>query len=81
MDPRWVMCKDVWLENIDEPRMGDMEGLLVGNFDWTPAGGSGREFGNLNSPWLGGSEGFLVGKRKGEALRGEDGDVAGQSER
>ena len=45
MDPNWVIWKDVWLEILDGPQMGDLEGCLVGFFDWTSAGGPGREFG------------------------------------
>ena len=34
-----------------------------------------------NSPRLGESEGFLIGKREGEALGGADEDLVGRSER
>ena len=52
-------------------------------FDWTPAGGSGSNFGwkFWNGPQLGESEGFLVGKREGEMLSETDGDVIGRSKR
>ena len=51
MDPSWVIWKDVWLEILDRPWLGDMEGCLVGNFEWI---------------WLGDLEGFLVGNRDGK---------------
>ena len=44
MEPILVIWKDVWLESLDGPQMGDLEGWSVGIFDWTPSGGSGREF-------------------------------------
>ena len=52
-------------------------------FDWTLAGGSGRNFGwNFwNGPRLGESEEFMVGKRESEVLGGADGDVVRRSER
>ena len=48
-------------------------------FNWTPDGGSGRNFVRkfCNGPWLGESEGFLVRKRESEALMGADGDMVG----
>ena len=33
MDPSWVIWKDFWLEILNGPRMGDFEGVLVGNGD------------------------------------------------
>ena len=32
MNPIWVMWKGVWVEGLDGPRSGDIEGCLVGNF-------------------------------------------------
>ena len=33
MDPGWVIQKDFWLEILNGPRMGVLEGFLVGNRD------------------------------------------------
>ena len=54
MDPNWEIWMDGWSEV----------------FECTPAGGSGRIFGQKywNAPRLGESEGLLVGRRESEAL-------------
>ena len=54
LDPGWEIWMDSWSEI----------------FDWTPDGGSGRNFRwkFCNSPRLGESEGFLVGKCEREAI-------------
>ena len=67
MDPGWEIWTNGWSEI----------------FDCTLAGGSGRNFGwkCWNSPRLGESEYFLVGKRESEALSEIDGDVVGWSKR
>ena len=33
MDPGWVIWKDVWLNFLNEPWLGDLDGFLVGNGD------------------------------------------------
>ena len=77
------MWKNVWLESSDGPWLGNLGGWLVGIFDMTPAGGSGRNFGwkFWNGPRLGDPEGILVGKRESEALGETYGDVVGRSKR
>ena len=50
MDPGRVIQKDVWLEILSRPRLGKLEG-------------------------------FLVGKRNGEAIGGAEGGVVRQPER
>ena len=67
MEPGLEIWRDGWLEF----------------FDWTPSGGSRRNFGwkIWNGPWPGESEGFLVGKHEIEALGETDGDVVGRSKR
>ena len=67
MYPSWEICRDIWLEILTRPRLGGLEGILVGKF-W-------------NGPRLGGSEGFLVRKHESEAVGEMDGDVVGQSKR
>ena len=67
MEPGLEIWRDGWLEF----------------FDWTPSGGSRRNFGwkIQNGPRPGESEGFLVGKHEIEALGETDGDVVGRSKR
>ena len=38
MDPDWVIWKEFWSKISDGPWLGALEGLLVGAFEWTPAG-------------------------------------------
>ena len=59
------------------PQLGDLNGIMAGEFERTPAGiirrNVGWEF--WNGPRLGESEVFLVGKHEREALGEMDGDV------
>ena len=51
----WVMWEDFWLESIDGPRLGDMEGCLVGIFTGLRLGDPERILvGNLEQPPAGG---------------------------
>ena len=66
MDPGWEICKDVWLEFLLDSGGGIRKGFWLEIW---------------NSPRLGESEMFLVGKREGGTLGGAGGDLFRRSER
>ena len=65
------MWKYFWFGSINGPRLGDMEGWVVGNFLLEPGWGvrKGVWLEIWNGPQLGELEGFLFGKCDGEGLR------------
>ena len=78
-----MIWKDSWSEIFDGTWLGNLEGWLVEIFGWTPAGGSGRNFGLkiLERPPAGGIRRIFCWKALSEVIGGADGDVVGWSER
>ena len=60
MDPIWVIWKGIWLEIIDGTWMGDLEGYLVRNLEWTLAVWSRRMCGWRTDPGWGNCKNFWL---------------------
>ena len=67
MDPGWEIWRGGLSDFLTGPRLGDTEGILVGNFGTAPGWGNQKD--------------FFVGNRESEALGETGGDVFGRSER